>query len=68
MLDRLKTTLSKVEMRIKMKIYLLDINSDMTDAWQKYFVFNNIEIINEDFATFMGIILILKRLYHLLIH
>lgn len=37
-----------------MKIYLLDINSDMTDAWKKYFVFNNIEIINEDFAAFMG--------------
>ena len=36
-----------------MKIYLLDINSDMTDAWQKYFVFNNIEIINEDFVAFM---------------
>ncbi len=36
-----------------MKLYLLDINSDMTDAWQKYFKFNNIEIVNEDFAIFM---------------
>ena len=37
-----------------MKIYLLDINRDMTDAWQKYFKFNNIEIVNEDFAIFMS--------------
>jgi O-acetyl-ADP-ribose deacetylase (regulator of RNase III) len=40
-----------------MKIYLLDINKDMTDAWQKYFdplrKVDNIEIVNEDFATFM---------------
>lgn len=36
-----------------MKIYLLDINSNMTDVWEKYFNFNNIEIVNEDFATFM---------------
>lgn len=40
-----------------MKIYLLDINKDMTDAWHKYFdsyiEVENIEIMNEDFATFM---------------
>lgn len=40
-----------------MKIYLLDINKNMTDAWQKYFdpfrEVENIEIVNEDFATFM---------------
>ena len=37
-----------------MKIYLLDINKEMTDAWNKYF--NNIEdveIIHDDFANFM---------------
>lgn len=38
-----------------MKIYLLDINKDITDAWQKYFSdIENIEIVNEDFATFMN--------------
>lgn len=40
-----------------MKIYLLDINKNMTDAWQKYFKsfgeVEDIEIVNEDFATFM---------------
>jgi len=37
-----------------MKIYLLDINKSMTDAWYKYFDLPNVEIVNEDFATFMG--------------
>lgn len=37
-----------------MKIYLLDINKEMTDAWHKYFDLPNVEIINEDFATFMN--------------
>ena len=37
-----------------MKIYLLDINKKMTDAWGKYFhPLRDIEIVNEDFATFM---------------
>lgn len=37
-----------------MKIYLLDINKNMTDAWEKYFhPLKNIEIVNEDFAAFM---------------
>lgn len=37
-----------------MKIYLLDINKNMTDAWEKLFhPLKDIEIINEDFATFM---------------
>ena len=40
-----------------MKIYLLDINKDMTDAWHKYFdsyrEVNDIKIVNDDFATFM---------------
>lgn len=40
-----------------MKIYLLDINKNMTDAWQKYFEpfgeVEGIEIVNEDFAAFM---------------
>lgn len=37
-----------------MKIYLLDINKDMTDAWEKYFSdVEDVEIVNEDFATFM---------------
>lgn len=38
-----------------MKIYLLDINKDMTDAWKRYFkCYTNVEIINDDFATFMN--------------
>lgn len=38
-----------------MKIYLLDINKNMTDAWQEYFdTFEEIEIVNEDFTTFMN--------------
>ena len=37
-----------------MKIYLLDINKEMTDAWNKYFDLPNVEIVNEDFATFMN--------------
>ena len=40
-----------------MKIYLLDINKYMTDAWSDYFTpdmgVNNVEIVNKDFATFM---------------
>lgn len=36
-----------------MQIYLLDINKEMTDAWHKYFNLPNVEIVNEDFATFM---------------
>ena len=37
-----------------MKIYLLDINKEMTDAWQKYFDLSNVEIINDEFTTFMN--------------
>lgn len=37
-----------------MKIYLLDINKDMTDAWSEYFGIYDIEIINQDFVTFMN--------------
>lgn len=36
-----------------MKIYLLDINKEMTDAWNKYFNIENVEIVNEDFIFFM---------------
>lgn len=37
-----------------MKIYLLDINSKMTDAWLKVFKDEpNVEVINEDFKVFM---------------
>ena len=40
-----------------MKIYLLDINKNMTNAWHKYFEsfgeVEDIEIVNEDFTTFM---------------
>lgn len=36
-----------------MKIYLLDINKEMTDAWSKYFEHTPIEVVNKDFATFM---------------
>lgn len=40
-----------------MKIYLLDINKQMTDAWEQEFggkKVENIEIINDDFAHFMN--------------
>ncbi len=37
-----------------MKIYLLDINKEMTDAWSKYFESTGAEVVNEDFATFMN--------------
>lgn len=37
-----------------MKIYLLDINKEMTDAWSKYFLQPDVEIVNYDFATFMN--------------
>ncbi len=37
-----------------MQIYLLDINKEMTDAWHKCFDSSNVEIVNEDFATFMS--------------
>lgn len=37
-----------------MKIYLLDINPTMTQAWKKYFSnIEDVEIINDDFAYFM---------------
>lgn len=37
-----------------MKIYLLDINKNMTDSWKKYFGdIKNLEIVNDDFAHFM---------------
>ena len=37
-----------------MKIYLLDINKNMTDAWEKLFhPLKDVEIINEDFVSFM---------------
>lgn len=36
-----------------MKIYLLDINKEMTDAWFKYFEQTNVEVVNTDFETFM---------------
>ena len=37
-----------------MKIYLLDINKNMTDAWNEYFSdTKDVVIVNEDFATFM---------------
>ena len=36
------------------KIYLLDINKDMTDAWRKYFCDEmGVEIINDSFGEFM---------------
>lgn len=38
-----------------LKIYLLDINKEMTDTWKKFFKdVPNIEIYNTDFATFMN--------------
>lgn len=38
----------------EMKIYLLDRNSDMTAAWEKYFSkITNVEIVNADFEDFM---------------
>lgn len=37
-----------------LKIYLLDINKEMTDSWQRFFKdVSNIEIHNMDFNTFM---------------
>lgn len=37
-----------------MKIYLLDRNKKMADNWHKYFKdIEGVEIVNEDFATFM---------------
>lgn len=37
-----------------MKIYLLDINKNMTDAWQQYFKgIENVEIVNAYFQDFM---------------
>ena len=36
-----------------MKIYLLDINKEMTDAWYKYFKDTDVEIINDYFDRFM---------------
>lgn len=39
---------------INMKIYLLDINENMTYAWRTYFGnLNNIEIVNDSFLNFM---------------
>lgn len=37
-----------------MKIYLLDINKEMTDVWAKQFEHTNVEIVNKDFETFMA--------------
>lgn len=38
-----------------LKIYLLDINKEMTDTWKRFFKdIPNIEICNTDFATFMN--------------
>ena len=37
-----------------MKIYLLDINKEMTNAWIKYFSTSGVEIVNDDFATFIS--------------
>lgn len=37
-----------------MEIYLLDINKEMTDAWQQEFTgIENIHIVNDDFSHFM---------------
>lgn len=39
----------------KIKIYLLDINKEMTDAWHKYFKdVEDVEIVNDCFANFMN--------------
>ena len=38
-----------------LKIYLLDINKEMTDTWKRFFKdIPNIEICNSDFETFMN--------------
>ncbi len=38
----------------EMKIYLLDINAEMCEAWRKrFFGFSNIEIVCDDFGEFM---------------
>lgn len=37
-----------------MKIYLLDINKEMTNAWIKYFKYSGVEIVNDDFCTFIS--------------
>ena len=36
-----------------MQIYLLDINPEMTDAWNKYFKCTGVNIVNKDFKTFI---------------
>ena len=37
-----------------MKIYLLDINKEITDAWKKYFKEETgVQIVNQDFKTFI---------------
>lgn len=37
-----------------MKIFLLDINKEMTDAWHRYFDnIYSVEIVNDDFSSFM---------------
>ena len=36
-----------------MQIYLLDINPEMTDAWNKYFKYTGVNIVNQDFKTFI---------------
>lgn len=36
-----------------MQIYLLDINPEMTDTWEKYFKHTGTKIVNQDFKTFM---------------
>lgn len=38
---------------IEIKIYLLDRNKEMTDAWKKYFTEDEVEIVNADFSDFM---------------
>jgi hypothetical protein len=39
---------------LKMKITLLDINKNMTDAWSKYFEnIENVEIVHNYFSNFM---------------
>ena len=39
----------------EMKIYLLDNNPAMTEAWEQYFpAVPNVKIINDDFANFMN--------------
>lgn len=36
-----------------MKIYLLDKNKEMVDAWNRYFNYIDVEVVNDDFAHFM---------------